>query len=121
MKKIYLLLVLLFTGLQSVFAQFIWHPDLGTPYAGAISLPWDTRSYMFQVDNGEEFGSPGDIWDALDAQLRAAGITWIRVNSVENRQTELSKCGSIWMKTKITCLVPSTWVTVTVLILSLRN
>ena len=84
MKKIYLLLVLLFTGLQSVFAQFIWHPDLGTPYAGAISLPWDTRSYMFQVDNGEEFGSPGDIWDALDAQLRAAGITWIRVNSVEN-------------------------------------
>lgn len=37
MKKIYLLLVLLFTGLQSVFAQFIWHPDLGTPYAGAIS------------------------------------------------------------------------------------
>lgn len=31
MKKIYLLLVLLFTGLQSVFAQFIWHPDLGTP------------------------------------------------------------------------------------------
>jgi hypothetical protein len=24
MKKIYLLLVLLFTGLQSVFAQFIW-------------------------------------------------------------------------------------------------
>ena len=60
MKKIYLLLVLLFTGLQSVFAQFIWHPDLGTPYAGAISLPWDTRSYMFQVDNGEEFGSPGD-------------------------------------------------------------
>lgn len=64
MKKIYLLLVLLFTGLQSVFAQFIWHPDLGTPYAGAISLPWDTRSYMFQVDNGEEFGSPGDIWDA---------------------------------------------------------
>ena len=108
MKKIYLLLVLLFTGLQSVFAQFIWHPDLGTPYAGAISLPWDTRSYMFQVDNGEEFGSPGDIWDALDTQLRAAGITWIRVNS-------------IWMKTKITCLVPSTWVTVTVLILSLRN
>ena len=84
MKKIYLLLVLLFTGLQSVFAQFIWHPDLGTPYAGAISLPWDTRSYMFQVDNGEEFGSPGDIWDALDTQLRAAGITWIRVNSVEN-------------------------------------
>ncbi len=84
MKKIYLLLVLLFTGLQSVFAQFIWHPDLGTPYAGAISLPWNTRSYMFQVDNGEEFGSPGDIWDALDAQLRAAGITWIRVNSVEN-------------------------------------
>lgn len=57
MKKIYLLLVLLFTGLQSVFAQFIWHPDLGTPYAGAISLPWDTRSYMFQVDNGEEFGA----------------------------------------------------------------
>ena len=56
MKKIYLLLVLSFTGLQSVFAQFIWHPDLGTPYAGAISLPWDTRSYMFQVDNGEEFG-----------------------------------------------------------------
>ena len=84
MKKIYLLLVLSFTGLQSVFAQFIWHPDLGTPYAGAISLPWDTRSYMFQVDNGEEFGSPGDIWDALDTQLRAAGITWIRVNSVEN-------------------------------------
>lgn len=84
MKKIYLLLVLLFTGLQSVFAQFIWHPDLGTPYAGAISLPWDTRSYLFQVDDGEEFGSTGDIWDALDAQLRAAGITWIRVNSVEN-------------------------------------
>ena len=84
MKKIYLLLVLLSTGLQSVFAQFIWHPDLGTPYAGAISLPWDTRSYMFQVDNGKEFGSPGDIWDALDTQLRAAGITWIRVNSVEN-------------------------------------
>lgn len=27
---------------------------------------------------------PGDIWDALDTQLRAAGITWIRVNSVEN-------------------------------------
>ena len=84
MKKIYLLLVLLFTGLQSVFAQFIWHPDLGTPYAGAISLPWNTRSYIFQVDNGEEFGSSGDIWDALDTQLRAAGITWIRVNSVEN-------------------------------------
>lgn len=121
MKKIYLLLVLLFTGLQSVFAQFIWHPDLGTPYAGAISLPWDTRSYMFQVDNGEEFGSPGDIWDALDTQLRAAGITWIRVNSVENPADGTFEVWSIWMKTKITCLVPSTWVTVTVLILSLRN
>ena len=84
MKKIYLLLVLLFTGLQSVFAQFIWHSDLGTPHTGTVSLSWDTRSYMFQVDNGEEFGSTGDIWDALDAQLRAAGITWIRVNSVEN-------------------------------------
>ena len=48
------------------------------------SLPWNTRSYIFQVDNGEEFGSSGDIWDALDTQLRAAGITWIRVNSVEN-------------------------------------
>lgn len=34
MKKIYMLLVLSFTGLQSVFAQFIWHPDLGTPHAG---------------------------------------------------------------------------------------
>ena len=78
MKKIYLLLVLLFTGLQSVFAQFIWHSDLGTPHTGTVSLSWDTRSYMFQVDNGEEFGSTGDIWDALDAQLRAAGITWIR-------------------------------------------
>lgn len=84
MKKIYLLLVLSFTGLQSAFAQFIWHPDLGTPHVGAVSLSWDTRSYLFQVDDGEEFGSTGDIWDALDAQLRAAGITWIRVNSVEN-------------------------------------
>ena len=81
MKKIYLLLVLLFTGLQSVFAQFIWHPDLGTPYAGAISLPWDTRSYMFQVDNGEEFGSPGDIWDALDAQLRDLALICPRIGS----------------------------------------
>ena len=81
MKKIYLLLVLLFTGLQSVFAQFIWHSDLGTPHTGTVSLSWDTRSYMFQVDNGEEFGSTGDIWDALDAQLRAAGITWIRVRN----------------------------------------
>ena len=70
MKKIYLLLVLLFTGLQSVFAQFIWHSDLGTPHTGTVSLSWDTRSYMFQVDNGEEFGSTGDIWDALDAQLQ---------------------------------------------------
>ena len=84
MKKIYMLLVLSFTGLQSAFAQFIWHPDLGTPHVGAVSLSWDTRSYLFQVDDGEEFGSTGDIWDALDAQLRAAGITWIRVNSVEN-------------------------------------
>lgn len=84
MKKIYMLLVLSFAGLQSAFAQFIWHPDLGTPHVGAVSLSWDTRSYLFQVDDGEEFGSTGDIWDALDAQLRAAGITWIRVNSVEN-------------------------------------
>ena len=84
MKKIYMLLVLSFTGLQSAFAQFIWHPDLGTPHVGAVSLSWDTRSYLFQVDDGEEFGSTGDIWDALDAQLWAAGITWIRVNSVEN-------------------------------------
>ena len=38
MKKIYLLLVLLFTGLQSVFAQFIWHSDLGTPHTGTVSL-----------------------------------------------------------------------------------
>ena len=44
MKKIYLLLVLLFTGLQSVFAQFIWHSDLGTPHTGTVSLSWDTRS-----------------------------------------------------------------------------
>ena len=84
MKKIYLSLVLLFAGLQSVFAQIIWHPDLGTPHAGAVSLSWNTRSYLFQVDDGDEFGNTGDIWDALDAQLRAAGITWIRVNSVES-------------------------------------
>ena len=84
MKKIYLSLVLLFAGLQSVFAQFIWHSDLGTPHAGAVSLSWNTRSYLFQVDDGDEFGDTGDIWDALDVQLRAAGITWIRVNSVES-------------------------------------
>ena len=47
MKKIYMLLVLSFTGLQSAFAQFIWHPDLGTPHVGAVSLSWDTRSYLF--------------------------------------------------------------------------
>lgn len=93
MKKIYMLLVLSFTGLQSVFAQFIWHPDLGTPHAGAVSLSWDTRSYLFQVDDGDEFGSTGDIWEALDTQLRAAGITWIRVNSVEN---PADGCFEVW-------------------------
>ena len=83
MKKIYLLLVLLFTGLQPTFAQYIWHSDLGTPPAGSVSLEWNTTYYAFDTYDGNEFGSTGDIWDSLDAQLVSAGVEWMTVNSIE--------------------------------------
>ena len=91
MKKIYMLLVLSFTGLQSAFAQFIWHPDLGTPHVGAVSLSWDTRSYLFQVDDGEEFGSTGDIWDALDA---LKNIRYISSYKFSEKEVKINK--KVW-------------------------
>ena len=84
MKTFYTMLALLFTGLQTARAQFIWHPDLGTPRSGSVSLDWNARSYLFEVYDGNEFGRAGEIWDALDAQLQAAGVRWIRIDSVEN-------------------------------------
>lgn len=84
MKTIYLLSALCLLSLQSAVAQFIWHPDLGVPRQDTIRVSYNTRSRMVEVTTGEEFGSTGDIWEALDAQLTAAGITWIRVNTVEN-------------------------------------
>ena len=49
-----------------------------SPYRGIHA------AICFKSTTAKSSGSPGDIWDALDTQLRAAGITWIRVNSVEN-------------------------------------
>ena len=84
MKKIYVLFAFILIGIRSSSAQCFWHPDLGTPRSGSVPLEWDTRRYMFEATDGEEFGSAGAIWESLNEQFRSAGITWISVNSVEN-------------------------------------
>ena len=83
MKKIYLLLALLFTGLQPTFAQYIWHSDLGTPPTGSVSLEWNTTYYAFDTYDGNEFGRTGEIWDSLSEQLLSAGVDWMTINSIE--------------------------------------
>ena len=84
MKKIYVLFAFILIGIGSSSAQCFWHPDLGTPRSGSVPLEWDTRRYLFEATDGEEFGSAGAIWESLNEQFLSAGITWISVNSVEN-------------------------------------
>ncbi len=85
MKKIiFVLFAFILIGIRSSSAQWFWHPDLGSPRTGSISLEWNTRSYMFEVTDGEEFGRVGTIGDSLNEQFTSAGITWIKVDYIEN-------------------------------------
>ena len=84
MKKIFLLLISICTMTQMSFAQLIWHPDMGSPYSGIVALQWNTRYYTFEANNYGDYGNPEDIWNSLEQQLISEGISWIRINSVEN-------------------------------------
>ena len=86
MKKLYLLLVLVIMGLQTTFAQLIWHPNLGTAPSGVISLAWDETSYTITVEDGDEFTS-GGAGESINQQLLELGIRWIRVQYVDNAET----------------------------------
>lgn len=87
MKKIYLLSIFVVLSLQSIFAQFIWHPDLGVPVFDTIRLSADTRSRIVRIDTGDEFGRPGTICESLNNQLLATGVGWTRLDYVENPET----------------------------------
>ena len=84
MKKIFLLLISICAMTQMSFAQLIWHPDMGSPYSGIVALQWNTRYYTFEANNYGDYGNPEDIWNSLEQQLISEGISWIRINSVEN-------------------------------------
>ena len=65
MKKLYLLLALAVAGMHVSFAQLIWHPNLGTPPSGPISLSWNDTSYKIVTEDGDEF-SPGNAAEEMN-------------------------------------------------------
>lgn len=86
MKKLYLLLVLTIVGMHVSFAQLIWHPNLGTPPSGPISLSWNDTSYKIVTEDGDEF-SPGNAAEEMNRQLLDNGIRWVRVLYIDNAET----------------------------------
>ena len=86
MKKLYLLLVLTIVGMHVSFAQLIWHPNLGTPPSGPISLSWNDTSYKIVTEDGDEF-SPGNAVEEMNRQLLDNGIRWVRVLYIDNAET----------------------------------
>ena len=86
MKKLYLLLALAVAGMHVSFAQLIWHPNLGTPPSGPISLSWNDTSYKIVTEDGDEF-SPGNAAEEMNRQLLDNGIRWVRVLYIDNAET----------------------------------
>ena len=86
MKKLYLLLVLTIVGMHVSFAQLIWHPNLGTPPSGPISLSWNDTSYKIVTEDGDEFSS-GNAAEEMNRQLLDNGIRWVRVLYIDNAET----------------------------------
>ena len=86
MKKLYLLLALAVAGMHVSFAQLIWHPNLGTPPSGPISLSWNDTSYKIVTEDGDEF-SPGNAVEEMNRQLLDNGIRWVRVLYIDNAET----------------------------------
>ncbi len=86
MKKLYLLLVLVIMGLQTTFAQLVWHPNLGTAPSGVISLAWNETSYTIIAEDGDEF-TPGGAGESINQQLLELEIRWIRVQYVDSAET----------------------------------
>ena len=86
MKKLYLLLALAVAGMHVSFAQLIWHPNLGTPPSGPISLSWNDTSYKIVTEDGDEFSS-GNAVEEMNRQLLDNGIRWVRVLYIDNAET----------------------------------
>lgn len=86
MKKICLSLLLSFLCSQTIFAQMIWHPNLGSAPSDNIVLAWNETAYTITTENGDEFTS-GDAGESINRQLLDLGIRWIRVQYIDNAET----------------------------------
>ncbi len=71
------------------WGQFIWHEDMGSPsVTGRVTLSYDTTSYVFDTVGAEEHSDAGEVWDALNSQFEAAGITWAEIYELGKEESE---------------------------------
>jgi len=81
MKKIVLALIALALS-AALNAQVIWCDGLGIPSESLLEVSWEGGDTTFDSVNAPE-GSAGDAASTMNALLASAGITWVRVVSVE--------------------------------------
>ena len=85
----YIILSLLVLLPHLGWGQVIWHEDMGSPsVTGRVNLSHDTTSYVFDTVNAEEHSDTEAVWDALNSQFEAAGITWAEIYELGKEESE---------------------------------